>query len=86
MPKGFSGWTYRDVIKFLKDYSFYFYEQREGSHEAWISENNESIVEVNYHAKRNFPQRTVEMFARQSGLGDEVWRQWAKNGKKRIDK
>ena len=84
MPRGLSGWNCRDVISFLKDYKFEFCEYRKGSHEAWISQDKASVVEIADHHAKTIPPLTMKTMIRQSKLSEDVWREWAKNGKKRL--
>ena len=75
MARGLRGWTYKDVVKFLKKKGFYFYEHREGSHEAWINLELETIVEIQFHGdKTTIVQRTLETMIRQSGISKGEWR------------
>lgn len=78
MPRGISNWSYKDVTSFLSEHSFVFFEQKEGSHEAWICEATEAIVEINFHGKNKaFPERTLETMIRQSKINKKEWRKWA---------
>lgn len=76
MPRGLNNWTYRDVVAFLKEKGFNFYTEREGSHEAWINHSTECVVEINFHARKSFPPRTLETMIRQSGVSKREWREW----------
>lgn len=75
MPNGLKNWAKKDVISFLKEKGFEFYKEKDGSHEAWINEDTQKIVEVNYiHGGKTYPQRTLETMIRQSGLDKREWR------------
>lgn len=77
MPHGLRNWTYRDVIRFLKKHGFVFYEEKDGSHEAWIriDKEKEYVVEINViQAKKSYPPRTLETMIRQSGIIKKKWR------------
>lgn len=76
MPNGLRNWGYKDVLKFLKEHNFTFSKQKEGSHEAWISSDNESVVEVN-GTKSSYPIRTLETMIRQSKIDKKEWRDWS---------
>lgn len=77
MPSGLKNWTCRDVKAFLKERGFYFYEQRKGSHEAWISQDNKYMVEINIiTGSESYPPRTLETMIRQSGISKNEWRNW----------
>lgn len=76
MPHGIKNWVYKDVAAFLKEKGFVFYEERKGSHEAWVNPSTECVVEINYHAQKSFPPRTLETMIRQSGIPKKEWRQW----------
>lgn len=83
MPNGLNNWGYRDVTNFLKKHSFNFWKEREGSHEAWISEDEKYVVEVNFiKGKKSYPPRTLETMIGQSGITKEEWKEWAKRGGK----
>ena len=77
MPRGVRNWTYRDVVAFLKEKGFDFYNEREGSHEAWINYSTGCVVGINFHAGKSFPPRTFETMIRQSGLSKKEWKKWA---------
>lgn len=78
MPRGLSNWSYKDVTKFLKEKEFVFCEQKEGSHEAWISKDNKFVVIINFHVGKSYPPRTLETMIRQSGISKKEWRNWTK--------
>ena len=77
MPNGLFNWCYRDVVDFLKDNGFEFHQQRQGSHEAWINKLEQAIVDINFHAQKSFPPRTLETMIRQSKIDKKEWRKWA---------
>ncbi len=76
MAKGLSNWGYQDVADFLKKHRFEFLEYRKGSHEAWLNRTTNTVVEVNVHASKSFPIRTLETMIRQSKIDKKVWREW----------
>lgn len=77
MPKGISNWMYRDVVAFLIDHGFEFKGERKGSHEAWIHTETQAVVDINFHAHKSFPPRTLETMIRQSKIKKKEWRRWA---------
>lgn len=78
MPRGLNNWKYKDVTTFLKEKGFDFYKEKEGSHEAWISNDGKFVVEVNFiKGKDSYPVRTLETMIRQSGILKPMWRKWA---------
>ena len=78
MPNGIRNWCYADVTKFLKESGFVFYEQRAGSHEAWINLETEAVVEIQFHGNKvSFVLRTLETMIRQSKIDKSEWRKWA---------
>ena len=77
MPKGLKNWNYRDVTTFLKEKGFIFFEQKQGSHEAWISQDSRCVVEINY-TKKSYPPRTLETMIRQSDIAKKEWHNWTK--------
>ena len=79
MPNGLKNWRYKDVISFLRTKGFSFYEQREGSHEAWINYNMNppAVVEINRNkGGESYLPKTLETMIRQSCLDKKVWRGW----------
>lgn len=81
MPRGLRNWTYRDVTDFLRDHGFTFFEEREGSHEAWIrrdSNGKEFVVEVDFkQGGKAYPPLTLLTMIGQSGIERREWRRWA---------
>lgn len=63
MAHGLRGWTYRDVVGFLRDHEFYFFKEKEGSHEAWVRvdpSGKEFVVEVNFlQGGKTYPPLTL---------------------------
>lgn len=76
MPNGLSNWGERDVVDFLKEHGFQFYENRKGSHYAYINKTTSNVVEINI-PKDSYVPRTLETMIRQSGLSKSVWKDWA---------
>ena len=76
MAKGLSNWVYQDVADFLKEYGFEFLKYRKRSHEAWWNRATSAVVEINVHASKSFPIRTLETMIRQSKIGKKAWRGW----------
>jgi len=77
MPRGLLNWSYKDVTEFLKDHGFEFKENKKGSHEAWIHNETQAIVDINFNGSKEFPPRTLETMIRQSKLDKKEWRMWA---------
>ena len=83
MPNGLSNWSYNDVRKFLEKHSFSFYKEAPGSHEYWISEDQKSIVDINFiRGGESYPPRTLEAMIRDASalLDKKHWRKWAETG------
>lgn len=78
MPNGLRNWSYKDVIKFLKQDGFEFCHEKAGSHEAWkkVTDEGEWVVEIN-KTKSSYPIRTLETMIRQSGLSKKDWKEGA---------
>lgn len=76
MPNGLSNWFEKDVVSFLKERGFQFYEMRKGSHYAYINKITGKIVEINIPKDAYIP-RTLETMIRQSGISKKEWRDWA---------
>ena len=84
MPNGLSNWTYKDVKEFLTKHSFSLYKTLPGSHEQWLSQDEKSIVDVNFiTGSESYPERTLESMIRDilpSRLDKKHWREWAETG------
>lgn len=80
MARGFRGWGYKDVINFLKEKGFSFFEEKAGSHEAWIRKDasgKEFVVEVNFiRGGDTYPPLTLLTMIKQSGIDRKEWREW----------
>jgi predicted RNA binding protein YcfA (HicA-like mRNA interferase family) len=76
MPRNLNNWSERDVISFLKEHGFAFYETRKGSHYAYINKTSGHIVEINI-PKDAYVLRTLETMIRQSGIPKQDWKDWA---------
>lgn len=79
MPKGIFNWTYDDVVDFLKENGFQFFENRKGSHEAWINRNIQAVVDIQFHGRQSFRPKTLESMIRQSKLDKKFWKKWARS-------
>lgn len=77
MPRGLFNWNYSDVIAFLKESGFEYFEDRKGSHEAWVNKETGAVVEIQFHGQKSFVPRTLETMIRQSKIDKKVWRNWA---------
>lgn len=78
MPNGLSNWTYKDVTSFLSENDFVFHKYIGGSHEYWIRQKDETIIDVNKitHSE-SYRLRTLETMIRQSKIDKKEWRKWA---------
>jgi predicted RNA binding protein YcfA (HicA-like mRNA interferase family) len=79
MPRGLDNWSYKNVCEFLKEKGFSFLEYKKGSHEAWLNRETNAIVDIDFHASKSFPIRTLETMIRQSGIAKKVWYEWTKH-------
>ena len=83
MSRGLNGWSYSNVIDFLREKGFSFSEELEGSHEAWIrvdESGEEFVVEVNVlQGGKTYSPRTIFTMIGQSGIDRREWRKWATN-------
>ncbi|MEK7558344.1 MAG: hypothetical protein AAB507_00780 [Patescibacteria group bacterium] len=79
MAKGISGWTTDDLLSFLESHNFYFHKELGGSHQAWISQDNLSVVEVNT-TYGTYPERTLETMITNSNIDKKHWRLWTTLG------
>jgi len=63
MTRRLFNWEYADVIQFLKEHGFEFYEPHRGSHERWakVKEDGttERVVEVN-RSHSAYPPKTLK--------------------------
>lgn len=76
MPRGIFNWSYTEVTAFLKENGFEFFEDRRGSHEAWINRATNAIVDIQFHGTKSFRPRTLETMIRQSKIDKKIWRKW----------
>lgn len=79
MPRGLRGWETKHVKKFLREKSFAFCKQKDGSHEAWTGKvgGEDRVVNINVTHK-SYPPKTLETMIRQSGIPKDEWRNWKK--------
>ena len=80
MPNGLNNWSEDNVVQFLKDHGFSFYEQRKGSHYAYKNSETLKVVEINI-PKDSFVPLTLETMIRQSGLDKKHWKKWGRKEK-----
>ena len=80
MARGLNGWSYKDVVAFLRDHEFFFSHPKFGSHEAWVRIDpggKQFVVEVNFlQGGKTYPTLTLLTMIRQSGVDRKEWRQW----------
>jgi len=80
MPRRLRNWSYKDVTDFLRENGFSFYKELKGSHQAWIKRGidgeRDTVVELNF-THRPYPQGTLKMIIRQSGIEKGEWFKWA---------
>lgn len=80
MPHGFNGWTYNNVVRFLRNHEFYFFKEKSGSHEAWIRRDEKGkdfVVEINVlTGGKTYPPLTLLTMIHQSGIDRKEWRKW----------
>lgn len=72
MPNGLRNWTYKDLSKFLKAHHFKLDYMKKGSHEFWINQEKDKIVNVN-RTNGTYPIKTLETMIAQSGIPKKEW-------------
>jgi len=79
MEKNLNNWTYEDVINFLKDNGFAYFDEVPGVGKAWMNfhKNGEPdrIVEVK-QTDTFYTPRAIKKMVRQSGIDEEEWLKW----------
>jgi len=82
MVRRLHNWSYRDVVGFLKENGFSFYEELAGSHESWINRGDggesDRLVEVNF-THGSYPVRTLKTMIRQSRIPQDEWIRWGRS-------
>lgn len=74
MVKGFFNWTAEDVVRFLKDYKF-FYTHTKGSHVFYVGHYGGILRQVciPFHGSRILKPKTLKGIIMQSGIPKENW-------------
>ena len=81
-------WTFGDVVDFLKQHNFVLAHTR-GSHYYYHGkvDGQERMVQVQYHGRVPLKPKTLrDGIAKQSGIPEKYWLDWAKAGQKRLRK
>jgi len=62
-----SGFTYRMIIKILKQFGFEFYRQAAGSHEIWYNSQTNKFTTIPNH-NGDMPEGTLRAILRQADV------------------
>lgn len=65
-----SGFTYREIIKRLKEFGFTFVRQAAGSHEIWHNEKTGYFTTIPNHPG-DMPEGTLRAILKQSNISPE---------------
>ena len=65
-----SGFTYRDIVKRLKQLGFEFHRQAAGSHEIWFSPNSNRYTTIPNHTG-DMPEGTLRAILKQANITAE---------------
>lgn len=65
-----SGYRYRDIIRILKLFGFFFHRQAAGSHEIWHNPLTNRYTTVPNHSG-DMPEGTLRAILRQTGIDIE---------------
>jgi len=65
-----SGFTYRQIVKRLKDFGFVFDRQASGSHEIWYNEQTNRYTTIPNHPG-DIPAGTLRAILKQAGIKPE---------------
>lgn len=80
MTRKLNNWSYQHVADFLKENGFSFFEELNGSRQAWIKLQDggepDRIVELSFRAGK-YPVGTMKSIIRQSGIVESEWIEWA---------
>jgi len=80
MPRRLFNWSYRDVIQFLKEHGFEYYEPYCGSHERWAKLKGDGTLERKVEVSRPkdaYLPKTLKTMVHQSGIPEDEWTKWA---------
>lgn len=74
MSNGVFGWTFDDVVRFLKDHSFHLNYSR-GSHFYYVGNYGGQFrqVSIPFHGSKTLKPRTLKSIIRQSGIPQKEW-------------
>ena len=64
------GYSYKDIVKRLKDLGFVFDRQAAGSHEIWFSSEKNRYTTIPNHPG-DMPEGTLRAILRQAGIEPE---------------
>ena len=69
-----SGFSYRDIVKRLKQLGFEFHRQAAGSHEIWFSPNSNRYTTIPNHTG-DMPEGTLRAILKQANITTEEFLQ-----------
>jgi hypothetical protein len=79
MEKILHNWTYRDVVNFLEEKGFNFYEDLEDC-QSWVKLGNngepDRFVEIKF-TREFYSPKAIQKMVRLSGVGEDKWNEWA---------
>ena len=64
------GYSYRDIIRRLKQFGFHFHRQAAGSHEIWWNRTTQKYTTVPNHSG-DMPEGTLRAILKQAGITAE---------------
>lgn len=75
MPNRYNNWTYKQVVRFLRNNGFHLARKSRGSHEQYKGyiDNQVRICTVPKHGSKAIHSRTMRSIIRQSGIHENQW-------------
>ena len=67
-----AGFSYRQIVKRLKELGFEFHRQAAGSHEIWLNPTSNRYTTIPNHPG-DMPEGTLRAILKQSGIEPDVF-------------
>lgn len=67
-----AGFRYRDIVKQLKKFGFFFDRQAAGSHEIWYNEETDKYTTIPNHPG-DMPEGTLKAILKQAGIKPDLF-------------
>jgi len=67
-----AGFSYREIVKRLKELGFEFHRQAAGSHEIWVNRAANRYTTIPHHPG-DVPEGTLRAILKQAGISPETF-------------